>query len=198
MMDSFYASRTGYIALLSALIYRFFSRACRRRERIALLALGVLSLLALQWISPYLIERFLSIGEASELGSAGRLRMWDHIWSAFLHGPIVFGYGAGRGVNAVEWAGGITVTESNLHSYFAQALLDFGIVGLASYLLVLRRVLRQEWKTGIGDPLAGYVLVHVVAGLFQFRGGEPLFWFVFGLYEGNLRQREQQNGKPET
>jgi O-antigen ligase len=134
-------------------------------------------------LNPYLIERFLQIG--NESGSLGRLKMWQYIYDAFATSPF-FGYGAGNAIVAIENVSNYDFWEDNVHNYYAQTLLDFGIVGFLIFLSVMCFVFIKELKRRFSNFLGGYILIFGIASLVQFRGAEAIFWFVFGLYQGQI------------
>ena len=171
-----YASRA---ALALALALAGFAVLASRYRLVALVALGLAAVLGLGlvlWLNPYVLARFTQIGE--DPGSLGRLDLWASAWQAFLAWPL--GYGAGNAIHAANLYAFSPRPEDNVHNYYLQVLLDFGLVGLLAWFGVLFAWLRRFR----GDPLGTYLGLYFVGALVQFRGADPLFWFVLGLYLG--------------
>ncbi len=171
-----YASRA---ALALALALAGFAVLASRYRLVALVALGLAAVLGLGlvlWLNPYVLVRFTQIGE--DPGSLGRLDLWASAWQAFLAWPL--GYGAGNAIHAANLYAFSPRPEDNVHNYYLQVLLDFGLVGLLAWFGVLFAWLRRFR----GDPLGTYLGLYFVGALVQFRGADPLFWFVLGLYLG--------------
>jgi len=173
-----YASRVAIILGVALAVFQTFAMR-RWYILVNLLILGLLGTVAFYVVNPYSIVRFLQIGQ--EPGSATRLEMWSGAWQA-LQGMPVTGYGAGNAVTAVEKATGVEFVEDNVHNYFLQVLLDFGPLGLAIWLWVVAHILRRARVFVSNSEIGTYLVLYLVASLVQFRGAEPLFWFVAGLF----------------
>jgi O-antigen ligase len=180
MLSIIYASRTAVVISIICLAMALL-RAKRYKTLIIGFSTAVISVLSLLAAFPeiYVVSRFLSIG--SDPGSVGRLSIWAGIWDAFLQSPIV-GHGAGNGMRAVEIALNTTFPEANVHNYYAQVLLDFGLPALCLYAVLVLTICVQEARSGFRDQIGSYLILFFIAGLFQFRGAEALSWFLIGLY----------------
>lgn len=123
-----------------------------------------------------LLNRFLNIG--TDNGSVGRMNMWSNVNLAFVKNP--FGYGCGNAINGISFVANREFTESNLHNIYLQFLLDFGIIGFI-YILVLVSRFIFEIKNRLNE-LTFIVMLYLLMGLFEFRGGDILFFIMLGGY----------------
>lgn len=128
----------------------------------------------------YLTERFTSIGD--DKGSQGRLRLWEGAGEVFTHNPL--GVGQGNAIAAVSRAVGEPLPEDNLHNQYLQHLVETGVQGLFALLLLAGATWRRAVVARGRDPLVIYCALYFVASLVQFRGGDALLWFVYGLEMG--------------
>jgi O-antigen ligase len=173
-----YASRVAIVLGIALAAFQIISM--RRWYILVILPIvGLLGPAIIYVINPYSFVRFLQIGE--EPGSATRLEMWLGAWQV-LHGMPITGYGAGNAITVIEKATGVQFIEDNVHNYFLQVLLDFGPFGLAIWLWVVAHILRRARVFVSDSEIGTYLVLYFVAGLVQFRGAEPLFWFVAGLF----------------
>lgn len=150
---------------------------------LVLLGIGVVTLLLLRRIQGmYIVQRFMQIG--AEAGSINRMTMWDYFLDAFRANP--WGYGAGNSMLALTLASGRHFAENNIHNYYMQVVLDFGVVGAAFFFSAVIAFFKREWKSRFSNPFAAYILAYLVACLVQFRGAEPLFVLLLGMYLATL------------
>jgi putative inorganic carbon (HCO3(-)) transporter len=187
LLSALYSSRVAFIVSLIFLLYPLIPHPGRTLMRSVPLGLSLALALAALFIlisDSYILERFASIG--SDPGSLGRLRIWTRLDEALLANP--FGHGAGNGIIAIEGVTNTGFWETNVHNYFAQVFLDFGIVGLFVYLVMLGGLLWKEFAEGFRSPFGAYLIAFSIAGLVQFRGAEPIAWFVAGLYVSTIRR----------
>lgn len=194
-VSAVYASRVGMIVIVLVMLYRWFSKNSSIKERVLLSGLMLFTPILVLFFNPYLIDRFISIGE--DPGSTGRLAMWKYLFNSFIDSPFI-GHGAGNAINSIESISNINFIEDNVHNYFAQTLLDFGIFGFIVYVFILGRIFFKESVNGFRNPYAAFVLVFGTISFIQFRGAEPLFWFVYGIYEAsslkNMQRRSLNEG----
>ena len=181
-----YASRTGVAICVMCLAYRFISNISRPKQWVIAGLCAALGVGMVFWINPFALERFMYIG--ADTGSAMRLALWETAWRVFADDPLHF-RGAGNAIGVVERAMGTPLIEDNVHNYYFQVLLEFGIIGLLAYAWVLLRVLRQEVRSRFSGGLGGFVLIYGIASLVQFRGAEPMLWLVLGIHEASQRLR---------
>jgi O-antigen ligase len=78
--------------------------------------------------------------------------------------------------------------EENVHNYYLQVALDFGLPGLAVWLLLVMYILGNSKVLRSPDPFGTYLVLYLAGSLFQFRGAEPLFWYVLGLFVASRRR----------
>lgn len=193
LVSGAYASRAGLLAttLIVALGWLGMPPHTRRRwlmAAIGLFAVGVTALAAAQQVLPgagYVIARFQSTGD--DPGSLGRLALWRGGAEVYAEHPL--GVGLGNAVPAVRAATMNDFAEDNLHNLYLQHLVELGLPGLALFgLFATMTVLRlraRAWR----DPLLAYVVAYFALAFLQFRGWEPLPWFVYGLWLGTDERR---------
>ena len=109
-------------------------------------------------------------------GIPGRRGIWMGSIEAFYDAPVL-GYGAGNAMDAVRAVTGYPYHEDNVHNYPLQVLLDFGLVGLAVFAVVVVRFLVLGVRARFRSPFAAFVALYLVGGMIQFKGGELLVGF---------------------
>ena len=132
----------------------------------------------------YVFERFAQIG--NEAGSNGRLYLWSFFGDVFYRSPL-FGCGAGNAITSMRELG-YDRGEDNVHNYFFQVLLDFGVLGFALLSVLFIRYLRNK---DIPVELRYYVGLYLLLSFVQFRGAEPLLFFILAL--GFLAEKSNNN-----
>ncbi|PEL82493.1 O-antigen ligase family protein [Bacillus wiedmannii] len=191
LISAIYASRVGIIISLLLLLFKVKDfnkkKIIRMTLGIIIIAIGVLVILSL---NPYLVERFFSIG--NDPGSLGRLDLWSKIEEAFANRPLT-GYGAGNAVNELRNLSGINFLEDNVHNYYIQLILDFGIIPFLIYIYISLKVIYYGWKTKFSDPLVIYLTIFFMVAMIQFRGAETFFWFIFGIFEMSMAKKQEDN-----
>ena len=179
-----YASRVGI--LLGAFL-AFLQLASQRSWRA--LFLGITLAIAVGIVTyfsnPYSFTRFAQVG--GETGSIARLEMWSGARQALKNLPLL-GYGPGSAIRAVEDISGQDFAEDNVHNYLLQVLLDFGLPGLLAWLLICAYILKNAGLLK-GNEYGTYTFLYLIASMVQFRGAEPLFWFILGLLVVNRDHR---------
>jgi len=75
-----------------------------------------------------------------------------------------------------------------VHNYLLQVLLDFGLPGLLAWLLICAYILKNAGLLK-GNEYGTYTFLYLIASMVQFRGAEPLFWFILGLLVVNRDHR---------
>ena len=185
-----YASRVGLVLSVLVFAIYFFSKRISKLEKqlIVLLAvvlgLGFGYVIAKKSTELYVVERLTKIGSKGELGSQGRLRIWTAYVENF-SAQNVIGVGAGNSIPYIEKKGEIEIRENNLHNYYMQTLMDFGLLGLLAFLLLAMDVTDKNLRTKFYDPFGVYVLCYFIACLIQFRGAENYVWLAYGIFLGN-------------
>jgi O-antigen ligase len=175
-----YSSRTAFlVCAVCALI----ALVRARRFHVAVLGLTALAIAVIGatiiWPDMYVLTRFTTIG--MDQGSQGRQHIWAGVGDAFLRSPLI-GYGAGNGIAAVETELNTKFRESNVHNYYAQVLLDFGLPVCFAYCLLVLTICTNEIRGRFPREYGAYLVLFFMAGFLQFRGAESLCWFVLGLY----------------
>ncbi len=120
-----------------------------------------------------IINRFLEIG--NEPGSMSRLYMWSFAPEAFAEGSF-FGYGAGNAINSIK-AAGFVGEEGNIHNYMMHNALEFGVIGLISWFYMIFSLIIKRG----GVELKAYIISFILVAMVEFRGAEPIFYFVVSL-----------------
>lgn len=185
IISALLASRVGIICNVICFFYLFFFN--KKGEKISIknkviIVVGALTLLTIVMLKynlfDYIIKRFLTIG--TDPGSQGRLKMWKYVWDASLNNPI--GYGLGNSIKALSIVAGYTIKEGNVHNLLFQMLLDTGFVGAMIYLMILIYFFNLAVKYFLKNPYIAFLSTYFLLGFLQFRGGEPLMFFVLAVF----------------
>ena len=182
-----YMSRTGFILNVIAASFWFYLSVKDRLSKLALYfympilaTFFLLSLAILAYYSDiYVVKRFLEIG--NEPGSQGRLDIIEFIIPGLIDSNFL-GYGPGNTMENLKLLG-LSSHNDNVHNYFLQVLLDFGILG---FLLYIAFILSFLLKNNVLPEFKFFFLMYLISSLVQFRGAEPLIWGVvfMGLLVG--------------
>lgn len=135
----------------------------------------------------YILSRFEDIG--SDSGSLGRLAMWQFAGQAIVDNP--FGVGIGNALNYLRYTTGIPFVESNMHNLFMQMFVELGWLGGLYYLNIVAAFFIKQWKQVGNNAFIGMLYAYIFMSLFQFRGGEPLIFFVLGVYLCNKTREDK-------
>lgn len=125
-------------------------------------------------------ERFTSIGDSEELGSAGRINMWK--WVPKECRENIWGYGLGNGILNVKENDPVTIWEPHLHNIYLQVLLDQGILGLFVLLFLLFFFVRNEISSLFSNPISAFLLCYFFFGMLDGRFLDIMMWFFVGAY----------------
>ncbi|SIT76450.1 O-antigen ligase [Pontibacter indicus] len=184
-----YASRVGVVIAFLVAGFKFISASTSKQERRAIVALGMLAVLAFVLFidldnlaeKVYALQRFTEFGSSTDKGMGGRFAMWRYYGTALWDSKML-GYGAGNGIYAIEAISGIDYEEDNLHNLYMQLLIEFGIIGLLLYLIVVYNVSIKAFRSSLSNPIAIVIMVYFIASLIQFRGTDALIWLFIGLF----------------
>ncbi len=197
MLSVLYSSRVGFIlAVCSYLIY-FLSSNISRREKTFVFIVSILGFVFLLTFlmskldDVYVIERFTQIGSSEDGGSVGRLMLWRNIDTALLNN-FFLGYGAGNSLYAIKLVDDFSFIEDNVHNYYLQILLDFGLIGFIIYSIFCVYVVLGQVQNRFTNPYGNFILLYFVGSMIQFRGAEPIFWLAVGVY---FAQKKLNNGE---
>jgi hypothetical protein len=198
-------TRTAYVALLAYLAIGYvYGRGLRVRKLVPLMALGAVSLLALDVIAPtadYVVRDSTTIQTMSD-----RIPLWTHLTTAVMREePVVgLGYYAASRVLAPQHNEAL----GNAHSVFFEVLVGGGVVGAAVYLALIgalawyaARLLRRAGAhphAVVSAGLLGITLVLSVTGSEGLHAG-PLgftFWSLTALLPALCRAAEQARARP--
>ena len=179
VISSAYLSRTGMLLTIGVYMLSFIeSNKHKYSKKTFFFALPLLLSIfvffavtvAIQLDLP-VIRRFLEIG--NEPGSQGRLDILFYVFDG-LYDSMFLGYGAGNAMMYLMELG-LQSHNDNVHNYFLQVLLDFGISGFLAYALFTYYYLKNK---NIPIEFKFYYILYLIGSLVQFRGAEPLFWFL--------------------
>lgn len=114
-------------------------------------------------------------------GTPGRRGIWAGAIKLLPDLPLS-GFGAGNAMDAVRAITHYPYQEDNVHNYPLQILLDFGVVGFATYAVLAIAFIVHALKAHLLNPFAAFVLLYLIGGLIQFAGGELLVGFALAGY----------------
>jgi hypothetical protein len=103
---------------------------------------------------------------------------------------MFFGYGPGNSMDKLI-AMGLETNNNNLHNYYLQVLLDFGLLGLIAYVLFICYFL---FNPHIVLEFKLFLSLYLLASFVQFRGAEPLIWSI--LFFAFLVNSQKSNTSP--
>ena len=112
---------------------------------------------------------------------SGRKAMWEQFPEAMAESNYL-GYGAGNAMYGLEKVSGIDFSEQNVHNYYLQVMLEFGLLGLPLYLILVFHLLKRIHWAKMADPLAMILLCYFISSLIQFRGAESMIWLYMGVF----------------
>ena len=180
-------SRAGLMLAVGTIVYVLLIKDGGRPALRRVLVVGVVAVVAALYT--FAGPRAASVRAAAEnppaveetssdapQGIPGRRGIWMGSVEAFYDAPVL-GYGAGNAMDAVRAVTGYPYHEDNVHNYPLQVLLDFGLVGLAVFAVVVVRFLVLGARAHFRSPFAAFVVLYLVGGMIQFKGGELLVGF---------------------
>jgi O-antigen ligase len=179
-VSSAYISRIGIILNVIIFIFWIIKRFRKRMSLpsfytllplVVALLVVIIVVVSLQFNIP-VVNRFLAYG--NEPGSLGRLEILRYVYAGIAKSDFL-GFGPGNTMEQLTLLG-MSSHNNNVHNYYIQVILDFGILGLIGYLALMSHYLMSR-KIILEFKL--FVILYLVASFVQFRGAEPLFWFVF-------------------
>lgn len=180
-------SRAGLMLAVGTIVYVLLIKDGGRPALRRVLVVGVVAVVAALYT--FAGPRAASVRAAAEnppaveetssdapQGIPGRRGIWMGSVEAFYDAPVL-GYGAGNAMDAVRAVTGYPYHEDNVHNYPLQVLLDFGLVGLAVFAVVVVRFLVLGARAHFRSPFVAFVVLYLVGGMIQFKGGELLVGF---------------------
>lgn len=182
-----YSSRVGFIIAVCSYLVYFLSSNISKKEKAFVIVISVLGFMFLLTFllskleDVYVLERFTQIGSSKDGGSVGRLMLWRSIDEALLNN-FFLGYGAGNSLYAIRLIDDFNFIEDNVHNYYLQVLLDFGIIGFIIYSVFCLYVVLGQVQNKFTDQYGNFILLYFIGSLIQFRGAEPIFWLAVGIY----------------
>jgi O-antigen ligase len=182
-----YSSRAGMIlTALSFVIYFLSGKISKSEKRAIMFLLIILLLFGISYLvknfdSVYVLDRFTQMGTEEDKGSLGRLMLWENTIKATLDNAL-FGFGPGNSIYAIERYTSTDFTEDNLHNYYIQSLVELGLLGCISFILIVLKVTYKQFKTSFTNLFGNFMLLYFAACLIQFRGADAMFWLIAGFY----------------
>ncbi len=133
---TFAFSRSAYVAFAVGLVVTLFLPFKARRRILLLIASIIGVILFIKFVPREVIARAMSImdvgaGIHRDISFAARLGLWRRALSNFSQSPI-FGNGIG--------------TYGLADNFYMKTLAETGIAGLIALILVIRALLRQQWR----------------------------------------------------
>ena len=178
------ASRAGLVLVVLAAAYVLLFKGARLGRRVWLVLgacafVAALALVVGVAAGVPMFERMMSIGDDG--GSLQRVSIWRNAIKAFQMAPV-FGVGAGHAMAWVRRFSRVAFPEDNVHMYPLQILVDFGIAGFAAFAACVLRFVVQNARERFRSPFSAFVLLYLLIGFIQFRGGElPLGFVLAGV-----------------
>lgn len=194
-ISAIYASRVGVMVIAIFVVIKIFSRKGNvnplKMFSIFLLGIGIIVYMFYIGIFDYIISRFVAVGY--DPGSLGRLAMWKFAGQAIIDNP--FGVGIGNALNYLRETTGIQFYENNMHNLYMQMFVELGWIGGLYYAIVITVFAIRNRKNAIKNIFIGMLYTYILMSMLQFRGGEPIIFFILGVYltmNGNDEKRYQQ------
>lgn len=188
-----YASRAGCIVNIMWLLWILCNYFNKKQLMKLLAGIGitgvVLGIFYHMGIMDYIIHRFANIG--SEKGSMGRTEIWKYVKEVIKRYPL--GCGIGNNMLAIERISGKEFLEENVHNLYFQMFIDLGWIGGIAYLGMIIMFIIKKFSNLLKNPFVAMLYVYIILALLQFRGGEPLIFFILSVYFLNEHREEQEN-----
>ena len=177
-----YMSRTGFLLNILVLlfwVYLFLRSKISRHWLYLCLPFAVLAVLCLVVSVSYLsemhvVKRFMEIG--NEPGSRGRIEILEYIKLGVLDSGFM-GYGPGNTMDRLSLLG-MDSHNSNVHNYYFQLMLDFGIFGLLAYVVFVGFFLT---RADIQIEFKLFLTLYLIGSFVQFQGAEQVVWLFLYL-----------------
>lgn len=184
-----YASRAGFVVNVLCLLWLAWKTYEKKIIWIVVLLIaiqGIFLLISSSFdVVNYILVRFKNMGR--DPGSMGRLTMWKYVGQAVSETP--FGVGIGNNMLHIEQISGRSFGEGNLHNLYFQMFIDLGWLGGIGYILMVLRFSWKEIRNIFHNAFVAMLFVYLALSCIQFRGGEPIIFFVLGVYLLN-RQKD--------
>lgn len=181
-ISAIYASRVGMMIIAIYIVLKIFSRKgnVNLLKIFSLFLLGIAIIIYMFNIGvfDYIISRFVAIG--TDPGSLGRLAMWEFAVQAINDNP--FGVGIGNALNYLRETTGIQFYENNMHNLYMQMFVELGWIGGLYYAIVITVFVIRNRKKTIKNIFVGMLYTYIFMSMLQFRGGEPIIFFILGVY----------------
>lgn len=78
-----------------------------------------------------------------------------------------------------------------MHNLFMQMFVELGWLGGLYYLNIVAAFFIKQWKQVGNNAFIGMMYAYIFMSLFQFRGGEPLIFFVLEVYLCNKTREDK-------
>jgi len=173
-------SRTAWLASLASTIILVMTAAKPEVRKPALL--GGIMVMVLVGIFGHNIIQY----ELMERGTTGRNEIWQTVFER-LSGHWLTGYGAGVDTNPIAIHGGAQIIEKHMHNLYVEILYQFGLIGLASTLVVSMLLVLELFRLR-ANKMASFWLALFSGGLLAmlfdldaFASSPNVVWIYFWL-----------------
>lgn len=176
-------SRGAYLGLVMAIV--FLGVVYKRSLLLIVLALAV----TWQAVLPDTVVERITMTEESngqlESSAAKRIELWDHATKVFKDNPV---FGIGFGAFGLSIPQGAFEGLTDTHNFYLRTLSEQGLIGLASFAIVLFAGFRSGWRLfrtgrsefhkGLGLGFAASIVAVCITNMF----GDRWSYFSVGSY----------------
>ena len=197
LISLLYASRVGIIAnIIVAFSFMYGERQNETKKELKvrrvyfslLIIVGIIisAFISIKFdITVAIISRFKNIGH--DFGSLGRFAMWKYIPKLIMTYPL--GVGLGNSIPALSTVSPLKYGENNLHNIFFQMFCEIGVFGGIFFLILWITFFFEERSALFKSPISNMLAIYAFLSLFQFRGGETIFFGILGMYFASKRNK---------
>lgn len=185
-----YASRAAIIADCVVMLIFIYGRLpddtkrkLRNRRTIFTIMgiVGVMAVIAISANAGLIMQVFSRVADIGhDPGSLGRFAMWHYVPYVIERYP--FGVGLGNVIPALEKVSPLIYEEDNIHNIYLQMFVEIGVIGGLLYIGVVIYWFKKNIKKFLTTPVVGMLGIYFLLCLFQFRGGETIFFSLLGIY----------------
>lgn len=175
-----YASRAGILINIMAIGLMNKEAIIKDKKTILAFLVGIV---AVMWAfsKGYLgiiTDRFSTMGE--DKGSEGRLINLRGFMKTFEAFP--FGYGIGNCMDSIRNVTESISRDNNMHNVYLQNFIELGFIGGTWYILLALVFCIRSRKQMFANTFAMFIYIYLFVSLFEFRGGDTLFFIILGFY----------------
>jgi hypothetical protein len=181
-------SRTAFISSLLVVFFQIYA-VLRPRDRWAmimpapLLAVGALLLAS----SPLLSGR-----DDADPTEDGRINLWQHVFSEYMHGPadLLFGWGLGLSSNTINILYGAEHFQGQFDSdsLYLFLLNGYGLIGLLAYVFFLWTTTRMSIHPNKGLVVMFIFVAGLTFNMWEYFPQNAILMFLWGMVLGTGSQ----------